>query len=76
MDKPFCNSPLYGFLLRRGLFFLSTYCGQCGDKYKILMFSLMAEQMPHRHQIPGSIPEMSIYLTRLFAYILRKVVLF
>ena len=31
----------------------------------------MAEQVPHRDQIPGSIPEMSIYLTRLFADIAK-----
>lgn len=36
-------------------------------EYKILTFSSMAEQVPHKHSVPGSIPGRSIYLTRLFA---------
>lgn len=41
------------------------------NRYKILIFSSMVEWVPHRYQILGSIPEMSIYLTRLFADIAK-----
>ena len=37
MDKPFCNFSFVWVPALAGALFLSTYCGKCVDKYKVLI---------------------------------------